>query len=124
MKFTCKCGTTTIDFKHMTEKDFPNGFTDVCCRMREAADIRSATVVPGPKTTIEKWIIQSGLQARNLELFWVPAFNAYQNYQEWLKSQQIKEPCLSVTAFGRDMNRLCKKRRKSSGQYYLLQKEL
>ena len=42
MQVTCKCGQTTVTFQHLSEKDFPDGFEDACCKDAMAAILEVA----------------------------------------------------------------------------------
>jgi hypothetical protein len=132
MKFRCKCGKKVIDFAHMTQKDFPDGyFMYHCCEavytpvpVQSSSSQKSNPEIDKPQTSFERWLSESGFIPRDRNLYWVKAFTVYLHYLTWMTKNAVNEKVLSGTLFGRAMSFSIRKTRKCGGQYYLLQKQL
>ncbi len=117
----CVCGISKMTFGSLTEKDFPDGWMNACCR--EIKTINGREVVEPAKTkgTVELWLDACGLRNKTRGGEWVQSTKCYEHYCTWMTRQGFHLQILNLTKFGREMRKICSTKRKSLGKVYLLE---
>lgn len=148
MKEKCACGRSVIIFSYERCGYLPTGEPLGRCCMASGITAKKPTqeepkmpvpqepnpvkVEPTPEITleprkaltpVERWFTECGFQPTSRNLFSVPALRLYTAYKNWLATHLPDEKTPSITKFGLLMNKLCRKYRKPSGQFYLVQRE-
>lgn len=122
MKIRCKCGQTEMNFLHLKEKDFPNGFEGHCCPSAKSS-VSLARKEP-LKTTITEWLSRERLWDQDRSGEWVSATTAYSNYSESMRRVGQEADIVSATRFGLELKQHTRKIRKTAGIHYLLGRAL
>ncbi len=146
MNEKCVCGKSILKFRYEIVRVGAAGeYFGKCCPSQEPSKKEQVPLEPiatevsnipstlsqepnssAPKdlSSVEKWFLETGLEPRNRNVFWVQGHLAFMNYVDWLRIHCSDEFPVTFNTFGRIMRTICRKRRFSSGIRYLFRKEL